>query len=55
MAQIRLDNLCGPLIGPLLSLGMGFGFPDMRFHGGVRAAVWSRMRSPVNPAGVTFR
>jgi hypothetical protein len=26
MAQIRFDNLGGPLLGPILSLGMGFGF-----------------------------
>jgi len=26
MSQIRFDNLGGPLLGPLLSLGIGFEF-----------------------------
>lgn len=37
MVQIRFDNLRGPLLGPLLSLGMGFGFPETRPREGSRA------------------
>jgi hypothetical protein len=55
MVQIRFDNLCGPLFGPLLSPGMGFGFPETRPHRGSRAADWSGNDVTVNPVDLTFR
>ena len=50
MVQIRFDNLCGPLVGPLLSLGIGFRF---RRRGPAREPLGRMVlkRRPCQPCG----
>jgi hypothetical protein len=55
MAQIRFDNLGGPLLGPLLSLGIGFGFPGHAALQERRAPDRSPNDATVNPLIVMFR